>query len=92
MLAVVHLKALALERIGRPAEPAPDLQQRHLRARLHAVKRRRYSGEPTADHRDTLPSAHATQPPPPSMLLAATHIFSAAGSDMRSARARSGWA
>ena len=52
VLAVVHLKAVALERVGGPAEPAPHLDERHARARVGAVERRRDPGEAAADHDD----------------------------------------
>src|SRR6202043_2220043 len=45
VLSVVHLKALALERVRRPAEPAPDLDEPHAGARGGAVKRGADPGE-----------------------------------------------
>ena len=86
VLAVVEAHPVALEGVGRPAEPAPDLHERHVRAGRGAVERSRDPGQAAADHHDTPPAAQA---PPPSMLRIATQTFSRAGSDSaRAARAR----
>ena len=87
MLSVVELHAVALERVGRAAEPAPDLDERHLRPGGGTVESRRDAGEASADHDDTPPGAQTL---PPSMLRSATQTFSRAGSDARSRKARSG--
>ena len=84
VLAVVHPQAVALEGVGRAAEPAPDLDERHARARRGAVERRRDARQPAADHGDP---SHA---PAPSRPRAATQAFSRAGSDIRPDERRRG--
>jgi hypothetical protein len=49
VLAVVHLQPVAVERVGRPAKPAPDLDEGHAGAGGGAVERRRDSREAPAD-------------------------------------------
>ena len=77
MLPVVHLQPLALERVRRAAEPAPDLDQRHLRAGLRAVERGGDAGQAATDNHD---APHAATP---SIPRTATIAFSCAGSDTR---------
>ena len=92
MLPVVDPQPVALERVDGAAEPAPDLEHRHLRAGLRTVERRRDPCEPAADHDDAPPGGdhRAARAAPANMLRAATHVFSRIGSETRSRNARSG--
>ena len=77
MLAVVDAQPVALEGVGRAAEPAPHLDERHLRAPLGTVERggdaRKASPD---DERRGARRSPAARPTPPSMLRAATSAFS----------------
>jgi hypothetical protein len=94
VLAVVHRQAVALEGVRRTAEPAPDLDQRHLRAGGGAVQGGDDAREAATDHQHPAAERRSAgaQAPTPSIPRAATHAFSCAGSDMRRRATSSGCA
>jgi hypothetical protein len=96
VLAVVQAHAVALEGVGGAAEAAPDLDERHARAGIGAVERRRDPRQTAADHDDALPAevahgsrlrAHAALP---AKLRSATSSFSALDSEVRALSAAGG--
>src|SRR5262249_25163209 len=79
VLAVVHQEPVALERVGRAAQPGPDLDQRRALAGPRAVEGRRDPREPPSDHED----AALAQAAAPRRLRAATQAFFRIGSETR---------
>ena len=97
MLAVVHLEAVALERVDGAAEAPPHLHERHRHSGLRAVERGGDAGQAAADD-DHLPAPAmggpamgcASHAGTPSMPRTATSAFSRAGSETRPRSTASG--